>query len=150
MALTLPGRTSTRVLLAGAALAVIAAVSLAYVRSERRRFSGPTTITMGTVLKKGAVLGNTARSRSEYFCWVSYEFTPPSGGTRRNWRFWEPACGTTRGRPIPVQHLVANPDVNRPADSEPGVPVSLFVFAAGVTMVVGVLLRSHEQDGPAE
>ena len=139
-------RTSTRVLLAGLALALIAVGSGVYVRHVKRQFSAPTTITMGSVLKKGALLGKSRRSSSEYFCWVSYEFTPPGGPTRRNWSFWEPACGTTPGRPIPVQHVIANPDVNRPADSEPRVPVSLFAFAAGVTIVVSVLLRSHDQD----
>jgi hypothetical protein len=141
-------RISTRVLLAAVALAMVAAACLVYVRDVRRQFSAPTTITMGKVLKKGALLGRSRRSQSEYFCWVSYEFTPPAGGTRRNWSFWEPACGTTPGRAIPVQHVIADPDVNRPADSEPRVPVSLFFFAAGVTIVVGVLLRSHEQDDP--
>jgi hypothetical protein len=139
-------RISTRVLLAGAAFAMVATASLVYVRDVRRQFSDPTTITMGKVLEKGALLGRSRRSQSEWFCWVSYEFTPPAGGTRRNWSFWEPACGTTPGRAIPVQHVIANPDVNRPADSEPRVPVSLIFFAAGVTIVVGFLLRSHEQD----
>ena len=141
-------RTSTRVLLAGVVFGVVAVASGVYVRNVRHQFSEPTTITMGRVLKKGALLGKSRRSSSEYFCWVSYEFTPPAGQTRRNWSFWEPACGTTPGRAIPVQHVIANPDVNRPADSEPRVPVSLFAFAAGVAIVVGVLLRSHEQDDP--
>ena len=139
----IPVRTSTRLFLASAALAIVATASAAYSQKLRREFAGPTTITMGTVLKKGALLGRSRRSRSEWFCWVSYEFTPPEGAARRNWRLWEPACGVSPGRPIPIQYVVADPDVNRPAGSEPSFPSWLFFFAAGVTMVVGFLVRSH-------
>jgi hypothetical protein len=39
--------------------------------------------------------------------------------------------------------VVANPDVNRPAGSEPWFPSGLVFFAAGVTMVIGFLVRGH-------
>ena len=141
----IPARTSTRLFLVSAALAIVAMASTAYSQKVRRDFAGPTTITMRTVLKKGALLGNTSRSRSEWFCWVSYEFTPPEGGARRNWRFREPACGVSPGRPIPVQYVVADPGMNRPAGSERSFPAWLLFFAAGVAMVVGFLVRGHHE-----
>ena len=125
-------------------LAIVAGSGLAYVRKVQREFSAPTTMTMGTVLGHSAP---TRRARgSELFCWVSYEFTPPDGVARRNWRFWRPACGVSPGRSIPIQHSIANPDVNRPAESGPWFPASLLFFAAGVTVVVGVIIRRSEED----
>ena len=143
----MPSRTSTRLFLAAAALAIVALASNAYLRKVRRDFSAPTTITMGAVLRKGALLSRSRTWQSEWFCWVSYEFTPAQGGgTRRNWRLWEPACGVSPGRPIPIQYVVAEPGINRPAGSEPWFPSWLFFFAAGVTMVVGFLVDGHHHD----
>jgi len=51
------------------------------------------------------------------------------------------------GRPIPIQHVVANPNINRPAESEPWFPAGLVLFAAGVTVVIGVIIRGSEE-GP--
>ena len=143
-------RPSTLVFLASAALVIVAVTSSLYVQGVKRDFAGPKVITMGTVLAKGALLGKSYRSSTEYFCWVSYEFTPADGKTRRNRRLWEPACGVSRGRPIPVQHLVANPDMNRPAGSEPWFPSWLFFFGAGVATVVGFIMRGSEQSGDAD
>ena len=134
---------STRLYIAAAALVAVAAATTAHSQKVRRDFAGGTTITMGTVLRHGALLGKSRRSSSEWFCWVSYEFTPAQGGVRRNWRFWEPACGVSQGRPIPIQYVVANADLNRPAGSERTFPSWLLFFAAGVTMVVGFLLRDR-------
>ena len=139
-------RTSTNLFLASVALAVIAIGSTMYSQKVRRDFAGATTTTMGTVLKHGALLGRTSRSRSEWFCWVWYEFTPAEGGRRQNWRFWEPGCGVSAGRPIPIQYVVADPDVNRPGGSEPSFPSWLFFFAAGVTTVMGFLTRRRHTD----
>ena len=142
-------RTSARLFVAAAALAIAALALAAYLSSQRRQFSAPTTVTMGSVVDKGAFLGRSRRSRSEYFCWVSYEFTPPDGVARRSWRLWEPGCGVSAGRPIAIQHVVANPDVNRPNGSEPWAPAGLFFFAAGVTVTIAVIVRrSEESDAP--
>lgn len=143
-------RPSTLIFLTSAALAIVAVASSFYVQRARRDFEGPKVITMGKVLGKGALLGRSRRSHSEYFCWVSYEFTPPDGKTRRNRRLWEPACGVSAGRPIPVQHLVANPDMNRPAGSEPWFPSWLFFFGAGVAAVVAFIMRGSEQSGDGD
>ena len=140
---------STWLFLVSAALAIIGVALALYHEKVRREFAGPTTITMGTVEKKGALLGSSRRSRSQWFCWVSYEFTPPDGGARRNWRLWEPGCGVSPGRPIPVQHLVADPDVNRPGGSDPWDLSWLPLFASGVTLVIAFLVRRHEQDNVA-
>lgn len=139
-------RPSTRLFIAGAALAIVACSCEAYLRKVRREFSAPTTITMGTVVKKGALLDRPRRSNREWFCWVSYEFTPRDGARRRNWRLWQPACGVSPGGEIPVQHVVANPDVNRPAGGgEPWIPAGLFFFATGVTVVIAVIVRRSEK-----
>jgi hypothetical protein len=135
-------RNSQLLVLVSVVLASVGVLSLVYVARERDRFSGPKTITMGTVLAKGG--GGRNRSPTGLFCWVSYEFTPADGKRRTNRRLWEPACGTTRGRAIPVQHLVANPDVNRPAGSEPWFPSWLFFFAAGVALVVAFIMREPD------
>lgn len=139
----IPAGASSRLFLASAALAIAAGAATAHAQKVRRDFAAPTTITVGTVVKNGAFLDRSRRSHSEWFCWVSYEFTPADGIARRNWRLWEPACGVSPGRPIPIQHVVANPDVNRPAGSEPWFPSGLVFFAAGVTMVIGFLVRGH-------
>ena len=139
-------RTSTRVFAGAAALAILAMASAAYLRKQARDFSAPTTITMGTVVKKGAFWGRRRSTSSELFCWVSYEFTAPDGVLRRNWRLWEPACGVSPGRPIPIQHVVANPDINRPGGSEPWLPAGFLFFAAGVAVVIGFVMRRSEED----
>jgi hypothetical protein len=139
-------RTSTRVFAAGLALVVVALAVTWRQGSERRDFSGKTTITMGTVLRYGALFGKSRRAGGGSFCWVSYEFTPPGGALRRNWRLWEPACGLSRGRQIPILHRVDRPDVNRPAGEEWSFPTLLLWFAAGVTLVVAFVLRGSRED----
>jgi hypothetical protein len=116
---------------------------------QRRDFSAPTTITMGTVLRKGALLGKSRRIHSESFCWVSYEFTPAGGAPQQNWRLWEPACGVAPGRPIPVQYVIARPDVNRPAGDDWSFPPLLLWFAVGVMLVIAFLLRRSEETNDA-
>lgn len=134
---------------ASAVLAIAAVASLLYTRKVQRDFSAPTTMTMGVALGKGAFVGKRA-STGQSLCWVSYEFTTPDGRTRRNWRFWEPACGTSRGRPVPIRYVVANPDVNRPEGSEPWDPSSLLFFASGVVLVMAVIFRRSERDADAD
>ena len=81
------------------------------------------------------------------FCWVSYEFAPSAGRLETNWQFWRDACGVTRGRPIPIQFVVDRPGVNRVAGNEPSsIPEVLLWFAAGVTLVVGIILRGHTSE----
>jgi hypothetical protein len=100
---------------------------------------------MGSVLGKGALVGKRP-STGQSFCWVSYEFRAPDGRTRQNSRFWEPACGTSRGRPVPIRYVIANPDVNRPDGSGPWFPESLFFFASGVVLVMAFLFRRSENE----
>lgn len=141
-------RPSSLAFLTSAALAALALTLLMYYLTQRRDFSAKTTTTMGSVVSKGALLGTRHRSRrgAEWFCWVSYTFTAADGVARRNWRLWEPACGTSRGRPIPIEYVIGNPDINRPGGSEPSSSWWLFFFAAGVGAVTGVILRRSEQD----
>jgi hypothetical protein len=136
-------RTGTELFGVAILIAIVAVASTVYLRHVRRDFSAPTTITMGTVVRKGALLGEHDTPGYELFCWVDYKFTAPGGGILRNSRFWQPACGVAPGRPIPVQHLIADPRVNRPAGSEPWFPSWLF-FAAGVTVVVAFIMRGSE------
>jgi hypothetical protein len=131
--------------LVSAVLAIVAVASLLYVRGVQRDFSGPTKITMGVALAKGALIGKR-HSTGQSLCWVSYEFSASDGRTRRNWRFWEPACGTSRGRPVPIRYVVANPDLNRPDGSEPWFPSWLFFFASGVALVIALIVRRSDQD----
>jgi hypothetical protein len=131
--------------LASAVLAIVAVASLVYERGVQRDFSGPTKMTMGVALGKGALIGKRS-SAGQSLCWVSYEFSAPDGRTRRNWRFWEPACGTSRGRPVPIQYVVANPDLNRPEGSGPWFPSWLFLFASGVALVIALIFRRSDQD----
>jgi hypothetical protein len=132
---------------ASAVLAIVAIASLLYVRKVERAFASPTAMTMGTVLSKGALFGRHPAS-GQSFCWVSYEFAAADGRARRNWKFWEPACGTSRGRPIPIRYVLADADLNRPDGSEPSLPVSLLAFASGVTLVMAIIFRrsEHEDD----
>ncbi len=137
-------RTSSRVFAGAVAVAMAALALTLHQQKVRRDFSEPTKITMGAVLHHG---GKSRRSSSELFCWVSYEFTPAAGGARqRNWRFWEPGCGVSVGRPIPIQYVIARPEVNRPAGENLSFPPFLLWFASGVALVVGVVLRSSETD----
>jgi hypothetical protein len=138
-------RTSSRVFAGALAVAMAALALTLHQRQQNRDFSEPTTITMGAVLDKGALLRRSRRSSSEWFCWVSYEFTPAAGGARQsNWRLWEPGCGVSPGRPIPIQYVIVRPEINRPAGETLSFPTSLLWFAAGVILVVGVLLRRSE------
>jgi hypothetical protein len=143
-------RPSVGVFIAAAVLAIVALMSSLYRQKVQRDFSRKTTVTIGTVLAKGALWGKGRRTDSELFCWVSYEFAPPGGPARRNWRMWEPGCGSSPGRPVPIQYAIANPDVNRPAGSEPSFPSWLFFFAAGVAVVIGVLLRGSEKSAESD
>jgi hypothetical protein len=104
-------------------------------------------MTMGSVVDKGALLGTRRRGgTSEWFCWVSYTFTSADGRPRRNWRLWKPACGTSRGRPIPILYVIANPEINRPGGSEPSSGWALLLlFSAGVVAVIAVIVRRSEQ-----
>jgi hypothetical protein len=137
-------RPSTLVFAGAGLLFAVASLATIDARNVGRDFSAKTTIVMGRVLDNGAMLRSSRHSNSEWFCWVEYEFTPPGAAAHRNWRLWEPACGVSEGRPIPIQDVVANPDLNRPAGSEPRFPSSRFFFAAGVAVVVGFLLRGSE------
>ena len=140
-------RTSVRVFAGAVAVAMVALALTLYQRKQHRDFSEPTTITMGPVLRHGALLRRSRRSSSEWFCWVSYEFVPAAGGARQsNWRYWEPGCGVSPGRPIPIQYVIARPEINRPAGETLSFPTSLLWFAAGVILVVGVLLRRSEME----
>jgi len=123
----------------------VGVMSMMYVARVQRDFSGKTTIAMGKVLDNGAVLRSSRRSSSEYFCWVEYEFTPSGATALKNWRFWEPGCGVSPGRPIPVQYVVASPALNRPAGSEPSFPSWFCLFAAGVAVVVAFIRRGSEE-----
>jgi hypothetical protein len=137
---------SSTLLFAGAGILIaVGLVSMKYIAGVQREFSGKTTIAMGKVVDNGAVLRSSRRSNSEYFCWVEYEFTPSGGAALKNWRFWEPACGVSPGRPIPVQYVVANPALNRPAGSAPSFPSWFFLFAAGVAVVVAFIRRGAEE-----
>lgn len=142
-------RNSTRLFAVAVVLGVVAFAGAAYLRKVKRDFSGPNTITMGTVLKHSTRSTRRGRSGSELFCWVSYEFTAADGVKRRNWRFWTPGCGVSPGRPIPIEHPIANPGVNRPAGGGPSFPAGLLFFAAGVCVVVAVLVRRSEESEEA-
>jgi hypothetical protein len=133
-------RTSSRVCAAALAVGLAALALTLHQRQLQRDFSEPTTITMGVVLRKGG-----RPISNESFCWVSYEFTPAGGAPQRNWRLWQPACGVSRGRPIPIQYVIARPEVNRPAGEAWSFPPLLVWFAAGVMLVVGFLLRRSEE-----
>ena len=99
---------------------------------------------MGAGLSHG---GKSRRSSSGLFGWVSYEFTPAAGGAlQRSWRFWQPGCGVSAGRPIPIQYVIARPEVNRPAGETLSFPPFLLWFASGVVLVVGVVLRRSESE----
>jgi hypothetical protein len=141
-------RTSNRVLVAGAALALVALAATSCQRRERRDFSAPTTMAMGRVLHSGG-LGSSSRFKdNDLWCWVSYEFTPTAGSVERNWRFWSPGCGVSRGNPLLIQYVVGKPELNRPAgDAGPSsLPVLLLWFAAGVAIVVAIIMRNAPAD----
>jgi hypothetical protein len=139
-------RRSSRVFI-GALVTAAAALALTlYQGSVQRAFAAPTTSAMGTVRSHGALLGRGRYGGSESFCWVSYEFTPANGAVQRNWSFWAPACGVTRGRPIHIQYVIARPEVNRPAGDTASFSPLFLWFASGVVLVIAILVRSA-QDG---
>lgn len=139
-------RTSTRLLAAALAIATVALGLTMYELSVRRAFSEPTATTIGTVIRHN----NPRRSRNRgpgMLCWVSYEFTPAEGGPRRKgWGMWREACGLKTDGPVPVQYVIANPDINRPPDD--GLPVSpvLLWFGAGILIVIGIIRRGSQTD----
>ena len=133
-------RTSVSLFAGALAVAIVALALTQYQRKQHREFSEPTTI----YADGGA---NVCALSSEWFCWVAYEFVPAAGGARQsNWRYWEPGCGVSPGRPIPIQYVIARPEINRPAGETLSFPTSLLWFAAGVILVVGVLLRRSERE----
>lgn len=127
-------------------LAMAAAALTIDQRSELRAFAEPTASAMGTVRSGGALLSGR-RLGSGTFCWVSYEFTSAGGSAQRNWRFWEPGCGVSPGRPIHIQYVVARPEVNRPAGDSWSFSPLFAWFAAGVLLVVGILARASHDGG---
>jgi hypothetical protein len=139
-------RTSTRLLAAALIIAIVALALTMYESSVRRAFSEPSATTIGKVIRHS----NPRRSRTRgpgMFCWVSYEFTPAEGGPRREgWSLWRDACGLKTGGPVPVQYVIANPDINRAPDG--GLPVSplLLWFGAGILIVIGIIRRGSETD----
>ena len=141
-------RTSTRLLAAGLGIAIVALGLTMYAFSVRHAFSEPTATTIGTVIRHSSPSTRRIRTRGPgMVCCVSYEFTPAEGGPRRKgWGMWQEACGLKTGGPVPVQYVVANPEVNRPPDD--GLPISplLLWFAAGILVVVGVIRRGSETD----
>ena len=140
-------RTSSRLIASGLALAIVALGLTMYAYSVRRAFSEPTATAIGTVVRHS---GRTRRQLSNepgMFCWVSYEFTPIEGGPRRKgWGMWREACGLKTDGPVPVQYVVANPDINRPPDG--GLPISplLLWFGAGILVVIGIIRRGSQTD----
>ena len=136
---------------ASVGLAVLGLLLVLYAQRQRQYFSAPSTITMGTVLSNGTLLHPRRRaSVTDALCWVSYTFTSPDGVSRRNWRLWEPACGTSPGRSIPVQYVKGNPDINRPGGTGPSSMGWLVLFGAGVATVIGMLVRRSEQAAPED
>jgi len=137
-------RTSSLLLAAALAIAIVASALTVYVVKRQRDFSEPTAVAMGSVVSKS---GKPRRGPDEgVFCWVSYEFTPPGGTAQRGWGMWRLACGLDRGRPIPIEYVVANPAVNRPPGGGPPIPPLLLWFAAGVLAVIGAIRRGSETD----
>jgi hypothetical protein len=117
-----------------------------YQSKLRRDYSAQTTITIGKVVDKGAFMGKTRRSHSEWFCWVEYQFSPPGGAAHKGWAMWSDACDLKRDGPVPVQYVVGNPDTNRPPGAEPPVPTFLLWFAAGVMVVIGMIRRGSSTE----
>src|SRR6266545_227191 len=138
-------RTSSRLIAAAIAIAVGALASTMYLVKLQREFSAPTAITIGSVLRKGAVVGKSRRSHSEWFCWVRYEFSPPGGAKHTGWGMWQDACGLKNGGPVAVQYVVAHPDINRPPEGGPPISPLFFWFAAGVLLVIGVIRRGSDE-----
>ena len=140
-----PLRISSRLLAAAAAIAMAALASSIYEMKLRRDFSARTAVTIGTVIRKGALLGKARRSPSEWFCFVEYRFALPGQPPRQGWRLWSEACGLKTDGPVPIQYVVDNPDIHRPPDAGgPPFPPLLLWFAAGVMAVVGVIRRGSE------
>jgi len=139
-------RRSSWVLIAALVLAMGAIALTLHQGNMQRAFAEPTASAMGTVRSSGSLFGKRS-SGAQSICWVSYEFTPAAGMAQQNWRFWEPGCGITQGRPIHIQYVVAHPEVNRPAGETWSLSPLFIWFAAGVLLVVGFLLRSSDHSG---
>jgi Protein of unknown function (DUF3592) len=140
-------RTSSRLFAAGLAIAAAALALTMYELKVRRDFSAKTATTIGTVLRKGAMLRTSRRSQSQSFCWVEYEFAAPDGKARlQGWGMWSDACGLKQGGPVPVEYVVANPAVNRPPGGGPPIPSFLLWFAAGVVIVIAFIRRQSDID----
>lgn len=141
--------TSSRVFAAGLVVSAVALALTLHENQVQRAFSPPTKMTMGVVLRKGAFVGKGRHATGESFCWVSYEFTPAGGGApQRNWGLWGPGCGSAPGRMVPIQYVIAHPEVNRPEGGGWAFPPLLLWFTVGVILVVGFILRRSEDDAP--
>ena len=139
-------RTSTRLLAAGFAIAIVALGLTMYMSSVRRVFSEPTATAIGTVIRHSTPR-RSRQPRPRHALLGLGQFTPIEGVSRRKgWRMWRDACGLKTDGPVPVQYVVANPDINRPPDG--GVPVSplLLWFGAGILVVIGIIRRGSETD----
>ena len=140
-------RRSSRLFAVALALALGASALSVHQMRLRRAFAEPTADAMGVVRSGGALLGKSRRGRGEYFCYVSYEFTPPGGSTQRNWYLWEPGCGVSKGRPIHIKYVITRPEFNRPGGEDTSSSALLVWFAAGVMLVIAVLVRSARDGG---
>jgi hypothetical protein len=112
-----------------------------------RAFAEPTADAMGVVRSGGALLGGGRRVRGDYLCYVSYEFSPPGGAKQRNWFLWEPGCGVSKGRPIHIKYVIAHPEINRLGGEDPSSSALFVWFAAGVMLVIAILVRSARDGG---
>ena len=140
-------RTSSRLFAGGLAIAIVALALTMYLLKLRRDFSERTAVTIGKVIRKGAVFGKSRRSSSEWFCWVQYEFTPAGGGARQtNWGMWSDACGLRRDGPVPIEYVISKPEITRPPGGGPPISPLLLWFAAGVVIVIAVIRRGSEID----
>lgn len=140
-------RASSRLLAGSLALAILALASTLYEGKLLRDFSAPTAIAIGRVVDQGAFIPKGRKaSSSEWFCWVEYQFYPKDAVTpRKGWGLWMYACDVKPGADVPIQYVVDNPDGNRPVGGGPPIPALVWWFAAGVTMVIGVLRRGAEE-----
>lgn len=134
-------RTSSRLFAVAVALAIAAVALALYQREQRRLFAEPTENSMGVVRSGSGRATSSSRSGNLLPCSVSYEFTPPGGKTHRNSRLWRHGCDVSRGRPILIQYVIADPQVNRPAADPASYDPFLIWFAAGVMVVIGTVVR---------
>ena len=140
-------RTSTRLIAVGVATAIIALGVTMYLSGVERAFSAPTAVTMGTVLSHSGQPRRALDNEPGMLCWVSYRFTPAAGGPpREGWSMWREACALRSDASVPIQYVIANPDISRVPDG--GLPISplLLWFAAGVVIVIGFVRRGSETD----